>query len=126
MQYIVARHNITVYHTCILHSVINVFCTLVQKRCYVIDAKDSEIQYFKVHITNSLQLLADVAIFLVLGSTQLKSAAKLLLFFDMCKGFYKNSAKKLILLQIGILLYAKHGVNRGNRNNLHVKFRFLC
>ena len=22
--------------------------------------------------------------------------------------------------------FAKHGVNRGNRNNLHVKFRFLC
>ena len=105
MQYIVARHNITVYHTCILHSVINVFCTLVQKRCYVIDAKDSEIQYFKVHITNSLQLLADVAIFLVLGSTRLKSAAKLLFFFDICKDFYKNSAKKLILLQMGILLY---------------------
>ena len=55
MQYIVAGHNITVYHTCVLHSVINVLCTLVQKRCYVIDAKDSEIQYFKVHITNSLQ-----------------------------------------------------------------------
>ena len=56
--------------------------------------------YFK-----SLQLSADVAIFLVLGSTRLKSAAKLLLFFDICKDFYKNSAKKLILLQIGILLY---------------------
>ena len=56
MQYIVAGHNITVYHICILHSVINVFCTLVQKRCYVIDAKDSEIQYFKVHTTNSLQI----------------------------------------------------------------------
>ena len=67
MQHIVARHNITIYHTCILHSVINVFCTFVQKRCYIIDAKDSEIQYFKVHITNSLQL----------------SAAKLLLFYDM-------------------------------------------
>ena len=49
--------------------------------------------------------MADVAIFLVLGSTCLKSAAKLVLFFDMCKDFYKNSAKKLILLQIGILLY---------------------
>ena len=74
MQYIVARHNITVYHTCILHSVINVFCTFVQKRCYVIDAKDSEIQYFKVHTTNSLQLLA----------------AKLLLFYDICKFLGKN------------------------------------
>jgi len=84
MQYIVARHNITVYHTCILHSVINVFCTLVQKRCYVIDAKDSEIQYFKVHITNSLQLLA----------------AKLLLFYDIRKDFGENRAGKWILSQL--------------------------
>ena len=38
--------------------------------------------YFK-----SLQLSADVAIFLVLGSTRLKSAAKLLLFFDIRKDF---------------------------------------
>ena len=33
----------------------------------------------------SLQLSADVAIFLVLSSTRLKSAAKLLLFFDIRK-----------------------------------------
>ena len=85
MLHIVARYNISVYYACILHSVINVFCTFVQKRCYIIDAKDSEIQYFKVHTTNSLQLSADVAIFLVLSSTRLKSAAKLLLFFDICK-----------------------------------------
>ena len=81
MQHIVAGHNITVYHTCILHSVINVFCTLVQKRCYIIDAKDSEIQYFKVHITNSLQLLA----------------AKLVLFFEVTKYFCKNRSEKWIL-----------------------------
>ena len=81
MQHIVAGHNITIYHTCILHSVINVFCTLVQKRCYVIDAKDSEIQYFKVHITNSLQLLA----------------AKVQFFFDICKFICKIRVRKWIL-----------------------------
>ena len=72
MQHIVTRHNITIYHTCILHGVINVLCALVQKRRYVVDAKDSKIQYIEVHMTNSLQLLA----------------AKVQLFFDICK---KNS-----------------------------------
>ena len=71
MQYIVAWHNVTIYHTGVLHGVINVLCALVQKRCYIIDAKDSKIQYFEIHTTNSLQLYA----------------AKLLLFFDMCKYF---------------------------------------
>ena len=69
MQNVVTWHDVSVYHTCILHSVIYFLCALVQKRCYIVDAKDSEIQYFEVHITNSLQLLA----------------AKVLLFSDICK-----------------------------------------
>jgi len=98
MQYIVAGHNITVYHTCILHSVINVFCTLVQKRCYVIDAKDSEIQYFKVHINNSLQLLA----------------AKVQFFFDICKDFGENRLRKRILSEKMLFCGFKMGGERGN------------
>ena len=34
-----------------------------------------------------------------------KPSAKIQKNFDICKDFYKNSAKKLILLQMGILLY---------------------
>lgn len=71
MQHVVTWHDVSVYHTCILHSVIYFLCALVQKRCYIVDAKDSEIQHFEVHTTNSLQLLA----------------AKVLLFFDICKYF---------------------------------------
>ena len=74
MQYIVARHNITVYHTCILHYMIYFPCAFVQIRSYVVDAKDSKIQYLEVHITYSLQL----------------SAAKLRKIFDICKKLSKK------------------------------------
>ena len=89
MQYIVARHNITVYHTCILHSVINVFCTFVQKRCYVIDAKDSEIQYFKVHITNSLQ----------------EFGCKVTAFFGYMQGFWQESVEKVDFVRKSAILW---------------------
>ena len=41
MQNIVTWHNITIYHTCVLHGMIHVLCAFVQIRSHVIDAKDT-------------------------------------------------------------------------------------
>jgi len=97
MQNIVTWHNITIYHTCVLHGMIHVLCAFVQIRSHIIDAKDSETQYFKVHITNSLQLSAYFSRFLVLNSTRLKTAAKILLFSELCKSGGAFGQKNLFI-----------------------------
>ena len=52
MQDIVAWHNITIYYTCVLHGMIHVLCVFMQIGSYIVDAKNSKIQYLEVHITN--------------------------------------------------------------------------
>ena len=113
MQDIVTWHNITIYHTCVLHGMIHVLCAFVQIRSHVIDAKNRKIQDLKVHITNSLQL----------------PAAKLLLFFELCKFICKNQdfvaenlrnsknfstfAADFIIKLAGNGIYIRHTVFRG-------------
>ena len=54
MQYIVAGDDISVDDIRLLHSVIHLFCALIEAQRHIIDAKDSEIEYLEVHALYNL------------------------------------------------------------------------